>query len=275
MSEYKLKFKERISRRTSHDLVLMMAKWSFPPMFSQFRTDASVKRYLQRQGGDFEKIVETCRTFKENVLFFENLVGSTWTVSNGARISIVDKMDGETKAEVQGPGTLTVLTYWGHFEEALRSRNRSVESSSYPEYQTAIIKGIASIEAYISHRAEIWSKGNPSDPLLDSPSNKVSFEDKIDIWIPKMSGGKKLDKSIRNWQDFKTLRKIRDHISIHPKATAYGIDFNELANKVNLFRTGIAGILIQLHMLFKEPVPAKIIRSSFSPEVEVIKKENS
>ena len=121
----------------------------------------------------------------------------------------------------------------------------------------------------------LYDTGCRISELLGLKIDDIQLEEKIDIWIPKMSGGKKLDKSIRNWQDFIALRKIRDHISIHPKATVCGIKFNEFANKVNLFRTGIAGILIQLHMLFKEPVAAKIIRSSFSPEVEVIKEENS
>jgi len=86
-----------------------------------------------------------------------------------------------------------------------------------------------------------------------------------------MAEDKKLDKSIRNWRDFKELKKIRDHVFIHSKSASYGISFPDLAQKINLFRTGIAGILIQLHKLFKEPIPAKIIRTFFSPEVEVVK----
>ena len=271
MDEYILKFRERISRRSSHDMVLKMAKLSNHGEKIQFATDASVKRFLKKHGADFKQIVEKCRTFKENVPFFENLIGSTWTASEGAKLSVIDKLDGQTKSEVQGPGTLTVSTCWGHFEEALRARDRSVESSSYSEYQNAVVAGIASIEAYINYRAEIWNKLNPSENLFDSPSNKVSFEDKIDNWVPKMAEGKKLDKSIRNWRDFKELRKIRDHVSIHPKPVSYGISFSDLAEKINMFRTGIAGILIQLHKLFKEPIPAKIIRSFFSPDVEVVK----
>lgn len=271
MSEYILKFREKISRRASHGMILAMAKFSFRGGGIQFTTDASVKRYLKKHGADFKQIVEKCRIFKENIPFFENLIRSTWTVSEGAKLAVVDKLDGQKKSEVQGPGVLTVSTYRGLFEEALRARDRSVKSSSYSDYQNAVVSGIASIEAYINHRAEIWNKISPTDKLLNSPSNKISFEDKIDIWIPKMSGGGKLDKSIRNWSDFKELREIRDHVSIHPKSASYGISFSELTDKINLFRTGIAGILIQLHKLFKEPIPAKIIRTFFSPDVEVIK----
>ncbi len=271
MNDYTLKFRKKISRRTSHEMVLMMAKFSNHGEKIKFTTDASVKRHLKRYRADFKQLVEKCRLFKENVPFFENLAGSTWTVSEGAKLAVVDKSDGQTKSEVKGPGTLTVSTYWGLFEEALRSRDRSVESSSFSEYQNSVVAGIASIEAYINHRAELWNKINPKEKLLDSPSIKISFGDKIDIWIPKMSGGEKLDKSIRNWNDFKELKKIRDHVSIHPKSVSYGISFPDLAEKINLFRTGIAGVLIQLHKIFKEPIPAKIIRAYFSPNVEVIK----
>ncbi len=271
MSEYILKFREKISRRASHDMILTMAKFSFRGKSIQFTTDASVKRYLKKHGADFKQIVEKCRIFKENVPFFENLIGSTWTVAEGAKLAVVYKFDGQKKSEVQGPRKLTVSTYWELFEEALRARDRSVESSSYSDYQISVVSGIASTEAYINHRAEIWNKINPTEKLLDSPSSKISFEDKIDIWIPKMSDSKKFDKSIRNWSDFKELRKIRDHVSIHPKSVSYGISFPELAEKVNLFRTGIAGILIQLHKIYKEYIPAKIIRTFFSPDVEVIR----
>jgi len=161
-------------------MVLKMAKLSNHGERIQFSTDASVKRYLKKCGADFKQVVEKCMTFKEKVPFFENLVRSTWTAAKGTKLSNVDKLDGQRKSEVQGPGTLTVSTYWGLFEEALRSRDHSVENSSYSEYQNGVVAGIASIEAYINHRAEIWNKLNPTEKLFDSPSNKVSFQDKID-----------------------------------------------------------------------------------------------
>ncbi|MHA2403773.1 MAG: hypothetical protein ACXADH_12330, partial [Candidatus Kariarchaeaceae archaeon] len=127
-----------------------------------------------------------------------------------------------------------------------------------------------SIEAYIIHRVELWNRDNPHDCLTDSPAHKVSFDDKVDVWIPKMTGGKKLDKSIRNWMHFLDLRKIRDHVSIHPKSDGFGSSFSDLAEKINIFRTGIAGTLIQLHLLFHEKIPAIIIRAFYAPEVEVV-----
>ena len=99
----------------------------------------------------------------------------------------------------------------------------------------------------------------------------VRFDDKINLWIPKMAKGKKLDKSGVNWKDFRNLRSIRDNLAIHPKFSGHGISYSDLADKINSFRTGIAGLLIQLHILFDERIPGTIIRSAYSPNVEVIK----
>jgi hypothetical protein len=251
-------------------MILMLAKHSNHGEKVGFRTDADIKRYLAQRGIDFQTLVEQCRTFSENVPYFENLIGSTWSISPGAKVALVDKQTGEEKCEVQGPGTIAVSTYWAHFETACKARTNAVDLNSFPDLQVAIVYGIASIEAYINHRAELWNRANPQDGLTDSSTNKVSFDDKIDVWIPKMTGGINLDKSIRNWMDFLELRKIRDHLSIHPKSAGFGSSFSDLAQRINIIRTGIAGLLIQLHMLFNERIPAGIIRVFYAPEVEVV-----
>lgn len=274
MTEHKLRLRPKISRRASHEMILMLAKYGNHGDKSVFRTDADVKRYLERRGIDFQRLVEQCRSFGENVPYFENLVGSTWIVSTGAKAAVVDRPGGEEKCFVEGPGTIALSTYWAHAETCYKSRTLAVEGSSFSELQTAITNGMASIEAYINHRAEIWNTSNTQDKIVDSFANKVSFSDKIEVWVPKMTGGPNLDKSVRNWMDFQELRKIRDDVSIHPKASGMGTSFADLSKNINLLRTGIGGLLIQLHMLFREGIPAVIIRLFFSPEAEVIEITN-
>lgn len=270
MSESKLIFKDKISRRNSQEMILMMAKFSKHSANANFRSDADVKRFFLSRHIDFQQVVENCRIFKNHVPFFENLVGSTWEIPEGGNAALVDKQTGEVKISIQGPGELSTSTYWHLFEYAIESRNKTVELSSNAEFQSAITKGIASIEAYFNYRAGIWNSDHHDVPLFDSSSHKVSFDDKIDNWIPQMTGGKKFDKSIRNWNDFKTLKQIRDNLYIHPKNSAYGISYKDLSELINLFRTGIAGILIQLHLLFNEIIPPIIIRGFYSPDVEII-----
>ncbi|MCH7732618.1 MAG: hypothetical protein IIB44_08910, partial [Candidatus Marinimicrobia bacterium] len=173
---------------------------------------ADVKRYFLLRKINFNELVENCRDTNKSIPYFENLIGSTWGISSGAKAALVDKKTGEKKVEIQGPGTISLSTYWAHFETAKKAITNSVELSSFSEYQIAIVQGIASIEAYLNHRVELWNKDHPADKLVDTTTNKVSFKDKIDIWLPKMTSGKKLDKSLNYWMHFLELRKVRDHL---------------------------------------------------------------
>ena len=84
-----------------------------------------------------------------------------------------------------------------------------------------------------------------------------------------MTNGKKLEKK-QNWEHFIKLRKIRDNTTIHAKQSSFEISIYDMAKIINRFQGGIAGLLIQLHDLFDEKIPAIIIRDSFAPEVYVI-----
>ena len=116
--------------------------------------------------------------------------------------------------------------------------------------------------------AKGWNDKNPGDALVDSKQQKVSFEDKFDVWIPKMLGGK-FDKSTAMWAGLKELARIRDR-GAHPKSAGIGTLYEDLANLVNMFREGAAGTQIQLHYMFGVPVPSSIIRAHFLPDVEVV-----
>ena len=270
MREYRLIRKHTIARRASHDLVITMAKYGNHPYKTPFGTDADVKRFFLGQGIDFKQLVEKCRNYQERIPFFENIIGSTWDVTTGTTLSRVDFTTGKEDLKVQGPGTFAMSTYWSLYETANNTIKQAIDKASYANLQSALVHGIASIEAYLNYRVGEWNKKNTTDLLIDSKQQKVSFDDKVDIWIPKMTSSKKLDKSNRNWADFKVLRSIRDNLTIHPKSSGFSISFQELADAINRFRTGNAGLLIQLHHIFNEKIPSVIIRGYYAPEVEVI-----
>jgi len=269
--DIRLTYKAKLSRRSSHELIIIFAKYGNHYHDENFITDASVKRAFKTNGIDFKSLVEKCRTPTESVPFFENLIGSTWTVSGGAKMARVDA-SGHEEFSVQGPGKFTESTYWALAEETKKARDRAVSNISYTDLQAAIVHGIASIEGYISHRVHNWNKQNKDDQLFDSKQNKVSFEDKIKLWIPKITSGKKLDRSNRNWSDFIKLQRIRDALAIHPKPPGYGISYSDLADKINILRSGIGGLLIDLHEIFQEKIPGVIIRLKYMPDVEVTEK---
>jgi len=270
MDEYKLQFRPKISRRNAKKMIVAFARYGNHYHDVQFKSDADVERGFSARGIDFEQLAERCRDPQENVPFFENLIGYTVAPVGGATVSRVDLSTGETDLETRSPGKLVLYDYWATFDTAVKALQRAVFEASYSELQSAIVQGIASIEGYINYRAEVWNKRHSEDQLLDSKQDKVSFDDKIDNWLPKMTGGKRLYKGDQEWSHFRTLREIRDHQAIHPKMSGHSISFAELAEKINLFRTGIAGLLIRLHVLFNEKVPRVIIRAAYAPDVEVV-----
>lgn len=279
MADQKLQYKSKISKSASKEMILLFGRYgnhfhegpskyiteSFP-----FKHDEDVIKALAANGIEFNQLVTRCRNFDQNVPMFENLIGSTIQTVGSPRLSRINWDTGEEDLIIQEPGRMTIYDYWSKFEEAVDSRDRAVEKSSFLDFHSATVIGIASIESYINYRAEIWNQFNPQNRLVDSRESKVSFEEKIDSWIPETTGGKTLNKSNQDWNHYKILRRIRDDTVVHPKSSGYSISLLNLAWQINLFRRGIAGLLIQLHILFQEKIPRIIIRARYAPDVEVV-----
>ena len=267
-------FDKRLPRRRAHEMVLMFAKHGNHYGKGKFRTDAEVKRFLSQKGYDFNGVVENARDFFENAVpFFENFVGATFhfhVSSEGpssAKASLIEK--GEPVATIDTPGEISVA-YQALFEHAVRCINRIPENpvSLYQEFLAACSAGISSIEAYMRHRADLWNREHPDDLLLDDKDHKISLEDQIDRWVPKMTG-KRLDKSGSDWQGYRKIKSLRDNQAIHPKSGGLSMSLGDLAKSINDF-CGIAGVLIQLHILFEEQIPRAIIRRYFHPDAKVL-----
>jgi hypothetical protein len=217
---------------------------------------------------------EIRRDFSTRIPQFENLLGSTWELE-GVTMSRVDLSTGEPISSGKSPGVYSSEGYWASFEAAVAARDRSIDERSLNEIQNAFVRGCSSIEGYILMKSDMWNRRNPNDQLVDTREFKTSFDDKIERWIPKMSSGRKLDRSTNHWSDYKRVRGIRDHMTIHPKSPGVGATFDELAEMINLFRTGVAGFLIDLHDHFGDRIPATIIRARYAPLVEVVTLEEN
>lgn len=126
MSEYTLVYKQRIPRRSSHDMILTFAYRGNHSYNFKFKTDADVKRLFESNGYKYDELVEKCRVYSEKVPFFENLIGSTLIVSEGVKASRVNMMTGKEDIEVQGPGTITMSTYWTIYETAATALERTI-----------------------------------------------------------------------------------------------------------------------------------------------------
>lgn len=275
---YKFCFEDKRTRRSTHDMILMMAKYGNHHIRCNFVSDADVKRFFQSNSNYYwDDLVQKCRNPNEIVPIVENLIGSTWKVSGGGKAAIVTgaATNKETEiASVNGPGELTSSSYLQLFENAVDNLHRCMERASFGDFQSCVSNGIASIDAYIEHRAYLYNSDHPGEPLIDSKENKVSQDTKIDEWIPKMTNGKKLDKSGRNWRDFKRLQSIRDKLAIHVKQPSLGISYQKLGELLNLFRSGIAGVLMGFHLPFGERIPTTIIRYAYLPDIKLVETED-
>lgn len=274
--KYKFYFDDKRTRRATHDMILMMAKHGNHNCRQRFGSDADVKRFFQSNGSYWDDLVERCRKPTEIVPIVENLIGSTWVVPRG-RAAVVTGAATEEETEItslEGPGTLTTSSYLQLFENAVDNFHRCMERASFGDFQSCISNGIASIDAYIAHRVFLYNSTHPSEPLIDSRENKVSQDTKFDEWVPKMSGGKSLDKSKSYWQNFKRLRAVRDELAIHLKQPALSMSYQQLGELLNLFRSGIAELLFALHQKFNERVPCKIIRYNYLPDIKLVEIED-
>jgi hypothetical protein len=265
-----LRYKQKISKKLALEKIYTHAFAGNHGENPRPRTVQDVQTFFARHGANLDQIAELCRDPNQAIPFLENLMGSTWTAlsSGTGHVSIQDQ-EGKRVANVQGKGQLVQSTYWALFEAACAARNRAVKDGSYIDFQTAVVQGIASIEAFVSALAEAWNAKHPNETLIDSKDSKVSFDDKINHWIPKIIGNT-FNKGDKRWSEFVELRRIRDHLAIHPKVSAYGIEEADLANKINLFRYGIAGFLERLHTISRQPIPAVIINAVYMPDVEIV-----
>lgn len=266
MSEQGLSY-GKLSRERAFEKIAVHARAGIHLQSPRPTTKEDTARFFLRRGIDSRDVAERCRDHRAHVPFFENLVGATWRTTG--TVSIVDNETGEESDVVKGHGVISTSTYQSCMEEACEARDRAVERGSLADFRSAVVDGSASLEAFVSMAAEKWNRRHPEDLLVDSKRNKVTFDDKLTLWIPKMTGGRMFNKSDSRWAHFKQLRSFRDD-GVHPKKAGYGVELVKLAELINMFRMGIAGMHQELHRLFRARVPAVIINAFYMPDVEVV-----
>ncbi len=276
----KIKVNEFISKKQSKDMIFMFIECGNHGHRNEIANlnCEQIKLLLKQNGYDFDELVQECRNFEKSVPFFENFVRSTFEVHGisafGNSVSIVDAYSDESLMSIDSDGIICLNIYEAKFEEACKLRDNAIKKNSFEKFCAALSKGIASIEAYIQHRAFFWNTHicdlTSLVPLVDNKSNKVSFDDKIKKWFPIMTRGNSFDLNKKTWRHFKELRKVRDDQEIHSKNVAYSVSFKKLVEYLNKFKIGVAGLLVDLHILFKEPIPRSIIRAYFFPEIKYV-----
>jgi hypothetical protein len=266
---HKLKFIEKISKSKAIDKFFVHAKFGLHSLDYRPKTKSELQEFLLSKGYNTDKLLDSIRNPRNPVPIFENLIGATWTASSGMKVKQQDG-DGNIKFELEGPGKIIFSRYQSHFEAACKARDRTVSNISYSDFQNCLSQGFTSIDSFLNECADQWNKKNPNDLLEDNFSKKVSLETKIDEWLPKISNDQTIDKSVKQWNDFKVLKKIRDEEAVHPKNSGGGIELKKLAEYLNAFRFGIALLLGNMHLLLGRPIPSIIINAHYISDVIVV-----
>ena len=257
MFKHRLTRKRKLSRKQSRSLIMMMTLYGDNQLNTSRRlplaSEDEVVTLFESEGYPFDELVDECRDPDATIPMVENMlqVGTMLLVS-----------DEETEQVITS-------NYEAAFDIAISHLERAVSDGSVAEIESAIVRGIGSIEAFIGYLTEQWNDANPGKELHDSKKSKVSFEDKIDTWLPVITGSK-LNKGTKHWNDFKRLRDVRDNLTVHPKKHSHTVKYAKLAELINAFRTGIVGILVDLHLLSHHWIPAAVVRAYHVSEVDVV-----
>lgn len=264
---------EKRSRKEARDMVMAMARHGnhyWEREWGAFTTTQHVERFLAHNGLTLAGLVETMREKDAWGNPFENLLGSGWSFNAGdSGYATYTDSEGNEVVTMNESGTMVTATDAALFEKATEDFERSLKEMSYTEFLSAIANGLASVEAYVSHKAYQYNVPTSGKELVDDKDHKVAFEDKIKVWVPTMAGAK-LDLGGKNWPHFKRLKGVRDTEHTHSKTPALNISYRELCKLLNLFRSGIAGMLLDLYAHFGDTVPSIVVKYAFHPEIKLI-----
>lgn len=272
MARYSIRRRAKRSRKATTKLLVDAVRFGehgYSEPGRQFRNEKEVRRLIANIGSDFDRLVERLRDPRRQVDFFENLfLNARWHVGGDANVGIVENATGEKTDLMKGPGEIIASAYRAAYEDAEDALTQTMKSPSSKNALDALVSGASSLEAYLHHRIDIWNKTHPENTLpQDCKSDK--FDHKVSDLIPVMTG-RRFVKSGKTWSDYKVLMKYRNDLAVHPKRDAYSLSYNILVDIVNRFRHGITGLLVDLHIHFREPAPIRIIREQYAPEAELV-----
>ena len=267
---------QKRTRKATKDMILTMARHGDHYWYQRWRqsfdTERDVELALKQVGTTLAEVVDTCRDKNARRNPFDNLLSSTtWSVTLGPGdvVGYTDSEGNEVVVFEGESGTFAEATSIALFGKAVEDFERSIGEMSYVEFLSCLANGIASVEAYILGKVGQHNRRNPGAELVDDKDNKVPFERKIKAWVPTMAG-KRLDLSGQNWRHFRRLKEARDTEHTHSKNPTLQTTYPNLCKQLNLFRSGIASFLLDLHVVFGDRVPSKISKYAYHPDIKLV-----
>jgi len=223
---------------------------------------------MRREIPDYHQVLQDVRSGYP-VKYFENLLSTTWQVSSPVPgTGVRNSATGETST-LAGSGVIELSTYVSRISTAVEAWRRAVDRASPGDLLTAVGDGIASLEAYVNQKAQAWNVEHPSDQLVDSRKKPVPLRHKLEKWVPHMTEGRAIERDSPFWSDFIEIKRYRDEEAMHPRMSVGAIDLVEFVRLLNLFTSGIAIPLFNLHTLFMQQTPSVVIRAAYAPKVRI------
>ncbi len=261
-----LKETQKISSKKAEALILDIARHSTNGSRLHGKSDDDVKQFFASQGYDWKTLRESIRTPGVPVPFVENLLGSSAFVFGGGKHDTLTIMHhGKPVASFHGSGQIAMFDYHAKYDQAITCRKRVIKDAQYTELLSCASHGIAAVESYINTQAFYWNNNHPND-TLDLQEDRLDI--KLNDWLKKMTG-KRLN-HLSCWNHFKDYQAVNNEGLKHTMHPAHAVNFSEMATTLNKFRYGIAKILFELHIAFKQMVPVSIIRGMYFADIEVI-----
>lgn len=248
-----------------------------PPERRAIRTEDELKRYYAAHGYDYRREFEYSRQ-KDAVISFLTVhldadMFSRMKVNlppgGGSYMAYGNPSEGFVR--VQGDsGHIVGTPYLDSFDYAVKNLNRCIgeEEPDYRDLLSAFTSGMASIEAFLNQKMRPRLGGTESD--REEALKRADVETKVFDCLPRLNGGYTVDKGDRPWQDYVRLRHYRNEYHIHPKGQIYSVSLTEFCQRLNLFRTGIARLLLDLHALIGHGAPPELPKYAYWPDIEKV-----
>ena len=248
-----------------------------PPERRAIRTEEELKQYYAAHGYDYKREFQYSRQ-KDAVISLLTVHLDTDMLSSmkvklprGGKSFIAYGNPSEGFVRVQGDsGHIVGTQYIDSFNYAVKNLNRCTgeEEPDYRDLLSAFTSGIASIEAFLKQTMRPRISGSAWDQEV--ALRQTDLETKIFDWLPQLKGGYTVNRGDRPWQDFAKLRHYRNEFHVHPKGKPYSVSTTEFCQRLNLFRTGIARLLLDLHALIGKGAPPELIKYAYWPDIEIV-----
>lgn len=235
-------------------------------------TMEGVKKLLADEGyTDFKKLVEELRPIDAVLPMETHLFQEGWSFNlpPGGSFVAVREAGGEELARVTGEsGRIVTSQYLERFRHSVKNLKRCTdgEEADYGDLLSCFADGLASIEGFVNEIAKPHL-----DRLPRGHEEQVGLDHKLDEWIPVITNGQRVDKSQVWWRHFKEVRSIRNWRQSHPRAGVYGIGDSTFCNQLNLWRNGVALMLLYLHALTGRLATPELVKWAHVPDIELVR----